>query len=190
MNQNMNLTRNIPLLLAAFTLMGIASFADSSVTRESSQASPLAMVNHRMAELVIKGQLWPSSDIYTKQKTAEIAEPADLEALPTRIVRVVKATAYNALASQTDSTPDICAWGDRIRPGIIAVSRDLEGLGLTRGQEVHIEGHGNMVVLDRMHKRKTNQIDIYMEEYEDAINFGVQQVVISWNTEREEEENG
>ena len=110
----------------------------------------------------------------------DLAETAGFPKRNSRLRRVVKATAYNALASQTDSTPLICAWGDRIRPGIIAVSRDLEGLGLTRGQEVHVEGLGKRVVMDRMHRRKKNQIDIFMERHEDAVNFGVQDLVISW----------
>ena len=98
----------------------------------------------------------------------------------TRVTRVVRATAYNADPQQTDDTPEICAWGDRIRPGIIAISRDLEKSGLTRGKEVHIEGIGKVVVMDRMHHRKRNQIDLYMENYEDAVEFGVKELPISW----------
>ena len=100
-----------------------------------------------------------------------------------KLTRVVRATAYNALPQQTDSTPDICAWGDKVQPGIIAISRDLEQIGLTRGKEVHIEGIGKRVVMDRMHYRKKNQIDLYMERYEDAVQFGVQQLTISWTEE-------
>ena len=117
----------------------------------------------------------------------DLARIAGLSKRASRFKRVVKATAYNALASQTDSTPLICAWGDRIRPGIIAVSRDLERLGLTRGQEVHVEGLGKRVVMDRMHKRKENQIDIFMNSYEAAVNFGVQELVISWEADPETE---
>ena len=101
----------------------------------------------------------------------------------TKVTRVVRATAYNALPQQTDDTPDVCAWGDKIRPGIIAISRDLEKSGLTRGKEVHIEGIGKVVVLDRMHYRKRNQIDLYMEKYEDAVEFGVKELTISWTEE-------
>jgi len=98
----------------------------------------------------------------------------------TKVTRVVRATAYNAVPQQTDDTPEICAWGDRVRPGIIAISRDLEKSGLTRGKEVHIEGIGKVVVMDRMHYRKRNQIDLYMEKYEDAVEFGVRELSISW----------
>jgi 3D (Asp-Asp-Asp) domain-containing protein len=126
--------------------------------------------------------------------TAEQPAPEELETLvaanykplkkqSTKVSRVVRATAYNAVPEQTDSTPEICAWGDRIKPGIIAISRDLERIGLTRGKVVHIEGIGKRVVMDRMHHRKRNQIDLYMENYEDAVRFGVKELTISWTEE-------
>ena len=107
----------------------------------------------------------------------------------TRVTRVVKATAYNAVPQQTDSTPEICAWGDRVRPGIIAISRDLEKSGLTRGKEVHIEGIGNVIVMDRMNRRKRNQIDLYMEKYEDAVEFGVKELSITWTEDPKTEQD-
>ncbi len=106
----------------------------------------------------------------------------------TRITRIVRATAYNAVPQQTDSTPEICAWGDKVRPGIIAISRDLEASGLTRGKEVYIEGIGKMVVMDRMNRRKRNQIDLYMEKYEDAVRFGVKELTISWTEDTQAEQ--
>jgi 3D (Asp-Asp-Asp) domain-containing protein len=104
----------------------------------------------------------------------------NVEREPDRNSRVVHATAYNAVEGQTDSTPKVCAWGDRIKPGVVAVSRDLERLGLTRGQEVYIEGLGKLVVLDRTNSNRKNQIDIYMESYTQAVSFGVQDVEIRW----------
>ncbi len=99
---------------------------------------------------------------------------------------IVHATSYNAEVGQTDSTPNICAWGDRIRPGIIAVSRDLEPLGLTRGTVVFIEGYEEpFVVLDRMNKRWTKRIDIYMPEKKDSLEFGFQEVKIFWSDQKE-----
>ena len=132
-------------------------------------------------------------------KTAMVAPaPADTQATPqnkpskkkkrTKITRIVRATAYNAVPQQTDSTPEICAWGDRVRPGIIAISRDLEESGLTRGKEVYIEGIGKVVVMDRMNRRKRNQIDLYMEKYEDAVRFGVKELTISWTEESQAEQ--
>jgi len=89
------------------------------------------------------------------------------------------ATAYNATPDQTDDTPDVCACEDKIRLGIIAISRDPEKSGLTRGKEVLIEGIGKVVVMDRIHYRKRNQIDLYMENYKDAVEFGVKDLTIS-----------
>ena len=45
----------------------------------------------------------------------------------------VTASAYNSMLGQTDSTPNIAAWGDTLKPGMksIAVSRDLIKRGLT-----------------------------------------------------------
>ncbi len=106
----------------------------------------------------------------------------------TKVTRVVKATAYNAHPRQTDDTPEICAWGDKVRPGIIAISRDLEKSGLTRGKEVHIEGIGKVVVMDRMHRRKRNQIDLYMENHKDAVEFGVKELTISWTEDAHTEQ--
>lgn len=77
----------------------------------------------------------------------------------------VTATAYNSVSAQTDSTPNIAAWGDRLKPGMkaIAVSRDLLKMGLKRGSKVKISGlPGEYVVLDKMHHRWSRKIDIYM----------------------------
>jgi 3D (Asp-Asp-Asp) domain-containing protein len=96
----------------------------------------------------------------------------------------VTATAYNSLPGQTSGQPDLAAWGDRLEPGmkVIAVSRDLIELGLTRGVEVEIVGlPGRYVVLDKMAKRWLNKIDIYMgEDLEQALRWGRRQVTIRW----------
>lgn len=68
----------------------------------------------------------------------------------------VTATAYTSRVMETDSSPFDAAWGDTLTPGIksIAISSDLEELGLTHGSDVRIEGlPGKYRVLDRMHAR-------------------------------------
>lgn len=77
----------------------------------------------------------------------------------------VTATAYNSLAYQTDSEPNITAFGDSLKPGLkyIAVSRDLYKLGLKENTPVKIEGlEGVYLVKDKMHSRWKKKIDIYM----------------------------
>lgn len=97
---------------------------------------------------------------------------------------IVKASAYNSRRGQTDSTPSVGAWGDRLEPGmkVIAVSKDLFELGLRRGQRVTIAGMpGEYVVLDRMPSRWQQKIDIYMgHDVRAALRWGIRQVEISW----------
>jgi 3D (Asp-Asp-Asp) domain-containing protein len=99
----------------------------------------------------------------------------------------VKASAFNSLRGQTDSTPSIGAWGDPLRPGMraIAVSADLIELGLARGQKVRIHGlDGEYVVADRMSHRWQRKIDIYMgEDVKAARHWGVREVEIVWTPE-------
>lgn len=116
-------------------------------------------------------------------------EPPSSSAVPspapsvTRVL-VVKASAYNSRHGQTDASPSIAAWGDRLRPGmkVIAVSRDLLALGLRRGQRVRIDGlEGEFVVLDRMPSRWHQKIDIYMgNDVRAAREWGVREVEIRW----------
>lgn len=78
--------------------------------------------------------------------------------------RNVLATAYTSHSGQTDSTPNVAAWGDRLHPGMraIAVSRDLEPLGYTHGAKVDIAGlQGTYIVRDRMNARWRSKIDVY-----------------------------
>ncbi len=99
----------------------------------------------------------------------------------------VKASAYNSLHNQTDSTPNIGAWGDKLAPGmrVIAVSDDLIELGLERGQLVRIRGlSGEYRVADRMSDRWERKIDIYMgTDVRAARNWGVRNVEIVWTPE-------
>jgi len=78
----------------------------------------------------------------------------------------VTATAYSSHSSQTDGTPFLAAWNNRLRPGmkIIAVSRDLlTKYGLKNGSKVKIGGlRGYYTVRDKMNKRYKKRIDIYM----------------------------
>ena len=99
----------------------------------------------------------------------------------------VTATAYTSHLGQTDSTPNIAAWGDRLRPGMkaIAVSRDLlVRYKLKHGTSVKIRGlSGRYIVLDKMNKRWRKKIDIYMGmNKRKALRWGKKKVVIEWST--------
>jgi len=100
----------------------------------------------------------------------------------------VTATAYNSVPAQTDATPHVGAWGDRLdrlEPGVraIAVSADLVKKGLHRGKRVRIKGlKGEFVVLDRMPRRWHNRIDIHMgKDVRAARRWGRRFVEVRWS---------
>ena len=96
----------------------------------------------------------------------------------------VKATAYTSSTIETDSTPYLAAWRNKLSPTVpsIAVSRDLLDIGLTNGMKVRIKGlKGEFLVLDKMNKRWKNKIDIYMgNNRQKALNWGKRDVVVYW----------
>ena len=98
----------------------------------------------------------------------------------------VTVTAYSSTPDQTDATPFVTASGRRVRPGIVAVSRDLEARGLTFGTRLVITDVGGpgcgavaqelvgktLEVDDRMHRRKRRQLDVWMPSRAEALRFG------------------
>ncbi|MEX2535452.1 MAG: hypothetical protein WD273_07600 [Trueperaceae bacterium] len=110
---------------------------------------------------------------------------------------VLRATAYNSLASQTDGTPHITATGARTRFGIVAVSRDMLGHDIPYGSLIRIrdlgnyytgrgagnyqsvlDGHGLFIVEDTMHPRKQQQVDVWFEALSSARSWGVRNVEV------------
>lgn len=100
----------------------------------------------------------------------------------------VTASAYNSVAYQTNGNPQITAFGDSLKPGMkyIAVSRDLQALGLSYNTPVTIEGlEGIYLVKDKMHSRWVNKIDIYMgTDVKAARNWGRKKVNIMYGIEK------
>ncbi|MEO1011963.1 MAG: hypothetical protein AAFX53_11700 [Bacteroidota bacterium] len=96
----------------------------------------------------------------------------------------VMATAYNSLPTQTHGHPNIAAWGDTLIPGnkVIAVSRDLLGMGLERNTMVRITGFPDtFYIKDKMHRKWKRRIDIYMgEDYEKAKQWGRRKVCMEY----------
>jgi len=96
----------------------------------------------------------------------------------------VIATAYNSLAYQTSSNPNVTAFGDSLRPGLryIAVSRDLLESGLVHNTKVKIEGFDSLfTVKDKMNRRWRKRIDIYMGvDVKKAKKWGKKNVTIQY----------
>ena len=139
----------------------------------------------RARHLAIAGSLWLTLAIFgacasVVPRPAPESIPA--ESAPNELV--VTATAYNSTVAQTDSDPFMTAHGVRLEPGmqIIAISRDLEALGLSPGTRVRIQGlPGEWSVADRMASRWKRKIDVYMGlDVEGARQFGRRRVKMSW----------
>ena len=87
-----------------------------------------------------------------------------------REYRYVPMTAYTSRPEETDDTPFITADGSHVRDGIVAANF------LPFGTKVRIpELFGDKIfeVHDRMNKRYPYKMDFWMENYDDAIQFGV-----------------
>ena len=87
----------------------------------------------------------------------------------------VSVSAYS-MTEQYDSKGKTAS-GMTPRPGFIAISRDLEReYGLRFGDTVWIKGLGEYIVQDWTHLRKNNTVDIFMESYRKARNFGIKKL--------------
>ena len=171
------------LLVATALLAGCAPIRPTKVPEASPEPAP---------------RVQPEAEVPADEGSSSALPPRSVplptpDPLVTRVL-VVKSSAYNSHSGQTDATPNIAAWGDRLEPGmkVVAVSKDLIELGLLRGQRIRIEGlEGDYVVLDRMPSRWRRKIDIYMgEDVRAALNWGVREVEISWHPDVHDVEGG
>ncbi len=96
----------------------------------------------------------------------------------------VSVSAYNSVPSQTSGNAAETAWGDTLKPGMkaVAVSRDLIKRGLRHKTPVRIEGlKGEYLVLDKMPKRWSKRVDIYMgKDVKAAREWGKKKRTITW----------
>ena len=70
------------------------------------------------------------------------------------------------------------AIGTRIRPGIVAVSRDLLRQGWGFGDKVHIEGLGIFTIEDTMHQRHRRTIDVAVPNTAAAEKIGKRRAIV------------
>ena len=98
--------------------------------------------------------------------SATVTSPP-ISLLPTRKVWI---TAYSSTEDQTDDTPFITASGKLVRDGIVATNLFPFG---TRIKIPSLFGEKVFIVEDRMHRRKTNNVDIWMPSTRKALIFGI-----------------
>lgn len=85
----------------------------------------------------------------------------------------VEVTAYNPVLEQCDSTPELNAIMEKVKPGTVAVSRDLWERGWTFGKKIYLRGLGVFRVADLMNPRHNNHVDVFMWDRKKALQFGV-----------------
>jgi 3D (Asp-Asp-Asp) domain-containing protein len=73
------------------------------------------------------------------------------------------------------------ASGEIVRPGIAAVSRDLERKGLKLGTKIKIDNVGTFIVKDRTARKNRGNVDIFMNSYTEALQFGRQKSTLVLN---------
>jgi 3D (Asp-Asp-Asp) domain-containing protein len=98
------------------------------------------------------------------------AGPADARYTTSRIV-----TAYSSTPDQCDSTPFITANGTHVHDGIIAANWLKFG---TRVRIPEMFGDKVFIVADRMNPRFDDRADIWMNDRQSAMNFGLRRLTI------------
>ncbi|MBI4709024.1 MAG: 3D domain-containing protein [Candidatus Portnoybacteria bacterium] len=84
-------------------------------------------------------------------------------------------TAYSSTPDQTDSSPFITAKGTFVRDGIVACNFLAFG---TKVRFPEMYGDKIFVVEDRMAKKNSHKIDIWMESRNEALQFGVRTLAV------------
>lgn len=107
------------------------------------------------------------SNGFSVAHAAEAPDDVEAEALQSQKVWI---TAYSSTPEETDDTPFITAMGTKVRDGIIATNILPFG---TKVKIPELFGNKVFVVEDRMHSRKKNNVDIWMESKQDALEFGI-----------------
>lgn len=77
----------------------------------------------------------------------------------------------------------ITSSGEFVKPGMVAVSRDLERKGLKIGTKIKISDMGTFIVKDRTSRKNRGNVDIYMHSYKKALRFGRQKYAFVKNQE-------
>lgn len=94
-------------------------------------------------------------------------------------VKEVTVTAYSPTVEECDADPFITASMARVRPGIVAVSRDLFEEGWVFGKKVYVKGHGIFEIADLMSKRYSQRMDIFFPDTNQARQFGKKQITVA-----------
>lgn len=122
--------------------------------------------------IVMVEEATPVSEPATNNFNPEIKFPQAADRKVLQTFRVT-ATAYSSTRAQTDSTPFISASGVHVFDGMIAANF------LPFGAKIRLPDlydDKQFIVLDRMNQRFSRRIDIWMDSYHKAKQFGIKYV--------------
>lgn len=108
----------------------------------------------------------------TSQASADIHKLKDSYDIGQSIRATVTAYTDSPRENLGHGKPVGTAIGTRIRPGIVAVSRDLLRAGWGFGKSVYIEGLGVFIIEDTMSPRFSRRIDIAVNNMDHARAIG------------------
>jgi len=103
----------------------------------------------------------------------QVAELQDIR------IKELTLTAYSPTVDECGPDPFTTASMVKVRPGIVAVSRDLFDQGWVFGKKVYVKGHGVFEIADLMSKRYTKRMDIFVPDTNEAKRFGKKQVTVA-----------
>ncbi|AMD93434.1 3D domain-containing protein [Desulfomicrobium orale] len=131
---------------------------------------------HTIAKQDAREYYLPRIEALSEERQQLVRQMAELKDIK---IKEVTLTAYSPTMRECGPDPTTTASMVKVRPGIIAVSRDLFDQGWVFGKKVYIKGHGVYEIADLMSKRYTDRMDIFFPETEDARQFGIKQVTVA-----------
>jgi 3D (Asp-Asp-Asp) domain-containing protein len=149
--------------MKAWPLVGLVAFSSLLLL------PPNSLAIYQQDDEAFVFQVQPLSELKQQQELLA-PNPPEPEPKPEpkwETIRVV--TAYSSSRDETDDTPFITASQTRVRDGVVAANWLPLG---TRIQIPQIFGEKILVVEDRMNKRYTNRVDIWMPTKAQAKEFG------------------
>lgn len=123
----------------------------------------------------LQNNLFVAANSYISRINVSNAAPVPVPAPALKTIpgKVVIVTAYSSTPDQTDSSPFITANGTYVRDGIIATNFLPFG---TKVKFPEYSGDKIYIVADRMAKKNSHKIDIWMESRGAALQFGVKKL--------------
>jgi len=131
---------------------------------------------YNAARVEARERFLPRIEALDEERQDLARQVAELEKMR---IKEVTVTAYSPTVNQCDSNPQVTASMVKVRPGIVAVSRDLFDQGWVFGKKVYVKGHGIFEIADLMNKRHTQRLDIFFPDTEEARRFGIKQVQVA-----------